>query len=77
MFSSFFATCFSDTSYAPLPTTDSQTMDKHGDHIELSAVSPERGIELENLSTEGSDDKNILRLGKKPVLRVRSVVLQC
>ena len=77
MLTSLFATDCFDTSYTPLTAFDTHMMDKHVDHVEESAISPERGIELENLSHDGSDDRNIIRLGKKPVLRVMSEPARC
>ena len=77
MLTSLLATRLLDVSYAPLTSIDPHIMDKHADHIEESAITSERGIELENLSSDGGDDRDIIRLGKKPVLKVRTMVARC
>ena len=59
-------------------------MSKYLSHVEANEASPEGGIELERMlertSSKGTDDKDMIRLGKRPVLKVcgiRRIILKC
>ena len=53
-----------------LPSVTCDIMDKNRGLVEESAASPERGVELESMSSKRTDDKDMIRMGKKPVLKV-------